>query len=96
MAAHSDFPEIPQRELRNHVSRVLRDVREGHAFTITVDGAPIADLVPHRAAHRRTFVPRDEVLAAFRGLTGPVSSEPVDDTIYDPYDRAHRRGEFAP
>lgn len=94
MTAHADLPEIPQRELRNHVSRVLREVREGHAYTITVDGAPIADLIPHRAAHRRTFVPRDEVVAAFRGLTGHPAEEPVDDSVYDPYDRAYRRGEF--
>ncbi len=52
---------IPQRELRNHVSRVLRQVEAGERMRITVDGRPVADLVPIGGV-RRTFVPRNEVL----------------------------------
>ena len=52
---------IPQRELRNHVSRVLRQVEAGERMRITVDGRPVADLVPIGGV-RRTFVPIDEVL----------------------------------
>ncbi len=52
---------IPQRELRNRVSRVLRQVEAGERLRITVDGRPVADLVPI-AGVRRTFVPIDEVL----------------------------------
>ena len=37
---------IPQRELRNHVSSVLRDAEQGHSFTITVRGRPVAQLGP--------------------------------------------------
>ena len=51
---------IPQRELRNNIARVLREVEAGERLRITVDGRPVADLVPV-AAGRRTFVPRDEV-----------------------------------
>jgi prevent-host-death family protein len=52
---------ISQRELRNHVSRVLRQVEAGGSMRITVNGRPVADLVPI-AGVRRTFVPRNEVL----------------------------------
>ncbi|WP_410873674.1 type II toxin-antitoxin system Phd/YefM family antitoxin [Nocardia sp. A7] len=99
MAVPAELPEIPQRELRNDASRVLREVRAGQSYTITVDGAPVADLVPHRNAHRRAAVPRAEVIAAFAGLsapdTRPQADDLVDDSLYDPYDRAYRRGEFA-
>jgi prevent-host-death family protein len=52
---------ITQRELRNHASRILRQVEAGEQMRITVDGRPVADLVPI-AGVRRTFVPIDEVL----------------------------------
>lgn len=101
MSVPAELPEIPQRELRNQASRVLREVREGRSYTITVDGTPVADLVPHRRSKRRVAVPTDEVVAAFAGLSpsGRVGHSDVedvlDDSLYDPYDRANRRGEFA-
>ena len=43
----SEFNDvIPQRTLRNDVSRVLREVRDGRTFQITVDGHPVAELRP--------------------------------------------------
>lgn len=51
---------IPQRELRNQISQVLRQVEAGERLRITVDGRPVADLVPVGEA-RRVYVPRDEV-----------------------------------
>lgn len=51
---------IPQRELRNRVSKVLHDVEAGERMRITVDGRPVADLVPVEGT-RRTFVHRDVV-----------------------------------
>ncbi|WP_327149336.1 type II toxin-antitoxin system Phd/YefM family antitoxin [Nocardia sp. NBC_01329] len=101
MTVPAELPEIPQRELRNQASRVLREVREGRSYTITVDGSPVADLVPHRRSKRRVAVPTDEVVAAFAGLpaSGRVrrseADDVLDDSLYDPYDRAYRRGEFA-
>ncbi len=53
---------IPQRELRNRISHVLREVEAGERMRITVDGRPVADLVPIGGV-RRTFVPRDDLLA---------------------------------
>jgi prevent-host-death family protein len=39
-------PTIPQRELRNNVSEVLRRAERGEQFTITVGGRPVAALGP--------------------------------------------------
>lgn len=51
---------IPQRELRNEIARVLREVEAGERLRVTVDGRPVADLVPVEGP-RRTFVSRDAV-----------------------------------
>jgi prevent-host-death family protein len=39
-------PTIPQKELRNNVSDVLRRAEAGEEFTITVAGRPVARLGP--------------------------------------------------
>jgi prevent-host-death family protein len=44
--------EIPQRELRNNVSAVLREVEAGATLRVTVRGRPVADLVPVPARKR--------------------------------------------
>jgi len=49
---------IPQRELRNRVSDVLRRAQQGEHFLITVDGRPVAELGPHRP---RRWVARDRL-----------------------------------
>ncbi|MGH3802957.1 MAG: type II toxin-antitoxin system Phd/YefM family antitoxin [Pseudonocardiaceae bacterium] len=54
--------EITQRELRNDSGAIMRAVERGESFTITRNGIPIGRLIPLR---RRTFVPRQEVMAAF-------------------------------
>jgi prevent-host-death family protein len=48
--------EIPQRELRNDITRVLREVAEGKTVRVTVKGRPVADLIPVSQARR--FVAR--------------------------------------
>ena len=47
---------IPQRELRNNVSDVLRRAEQGERFTITVSGRPVAELGPPAHAARGTTV----------------------------------------
>ncbi|HYM71160.1 MAG TPA: type II toxin-antitoxin system prevent-host-death family antitoxin, partial [bacterium] len=44
----------------NRIGQVLRQVERGQEVRITVNGRPVADLVPIRKA-RRNFVPRDAV-----------------------------------
>jgi prevent-host-death family protein len=43
---------IPQRELRNHVSDVLRRAESGESFVVTVDGRPVAELGPLARSRR--------------------------------------------
>jgi prevent-host-death family protein len=54
--------EITQRELRNDSGAIMRGVERGESYTITRNGTPIGRLVPLR---RRTYVPREQVMAAF-------------------------------
>lgn len=51
--------EIPQRELRNNVSAVLRDIEAGESLRVTVRGRAVADLVPVSGA--RPHLSADEV-----------------------------------
>lgn len=46
---------IASRELRNHTASVLDRVADGAVVTITVNGRPVADLIPHRST-RRAFL----------------------------------------
>lgn len=54
---------IPQRELRNDISSVLRRAEAGEEFEITVDGRPVARLTG--TSGRRRFVPVAEFLLLF-------------------------------
>lgn len=57
---------ISQRELRNDSGAIMRRVEQGESFTVTRNGTPVADLVPHDA-FGRTSPPRFvavEVIAA--------------------------------
>ncbi len=47
---------IPQRELRNNVSDILRRAEQGERFTITVSGRPVAELGPPISERRGTSV----------------------------------------
>jgi prevent-host-death family protein len=42
---------IPQKELRNHVSEILRRAEGGEELTITIAGRPVAQLGPIRRKH---------------------------------------------
>jgi len=78
---------IPQRELRNNISAVLRAAESGEEFTITVRGRPVARLgPPGRADEPRVDVDRARIAAI---LSAPLDAElaaeldaaeaPVDD-----------------
>lgn len=72
--------EIPQRDLRNNVSAVLREVEEGNSLRITVRGRPVADLVPVQRGKKRSFS-ADEV----RRL---VADSPLDAGFFTDVDAA--------
>jgi antitoxin (DNA-binding transcriptional repressor) of toxin-antitoxin stability system len=46
---------------------VTRGLRQGHAYTLTLNGEPLARMIPIR---RRQAIPKQEVLAIF--ATSPV------------------------
>jgi prevent-host-death family protein len=60
---------IPQRELRNQISDVLRRAERGEHFTITVGGRPVAELGPLS----RSFTP-----AAPDRLAAILAETPAD------------------
>jgi prevent-host-death family protein len=64
--------DIPARDLRNDVSRVLRRVEAGERLRITVSGRPVAELVPLPARPVflpwKTFIDRAEEWRADPGL----------------------------
>jgi prevent-host-death family protein len=75
---------IPQRELRNNVSDVLRRAESGERFTITVAGRPVAELGPPGG--------RDRV-ATLADLRQLLEATPVDALWVD--DLARQRDEDA-
>lgn len=56
--------QISQRELRNESGAVMRALDDGEEFIVTRNGVPVGRLVP---MERRQFVPKEQVLEAFRG-----------------------------
>lgn len=59
---------IGQRELRNDNAKIIRRVEAGERFTVTRNGKPVADLIPHQAdrpVRRRTV---GELQAEFRRM----------------------------
>lgn len=57
---------ITLRELQERNREILLRAEAGEAFTITIDGRPVASLVPLRG-HRR-WMPREEFLQLFGGV----------------------------
>ena len=53
---------VPSRELRNDTAGVLRRVAAGDRVTITVNGRPVAALVPVQRS-RRSWIRRDDLVA---------------------------------
>jgi prevent-host-death family protein len=78
-------PTIPQRELRNNVSDVLRRAEGGERFTITVNGRPVAELGPARS---NRFAPAE-------ALAGIVAGAPVDARWAQELDRMRREDHAA-
>jgi prevent-host-death family protein len=76
---------IPQKELRNQVSEVLRRVEAGETLTVTVAGREVAELSPVRK-HRWVSGP-----ALARVWLGPTPRDLerdialIDASVVDPY-----------
>ena len=83
---------IPQRELRNNCSEVLRRAEAGEEIEITVHGRPVARLTG--IPGRRRWVPVAEFMRLFDTPLRPDWEsfkrdvrEGIDHDIHDPYER---------
>jgi prevent-host-death family protein len=57
---------VSQRELRNDSGAIMRRVQQGERFTVTRNGVPVADLVPHSESgpdRPQRFVPVAQIAA---------------------------------
>jgi prevent-host-death family protein len=64
--------QVSVRELRNNTSGVVAAVRAGEPVTLTSNGEPVADIVPHRRRARRA-----DTLALARAADPIPVTEPV-------------------
>ncbi|MFP5021351.1 type II toxin-antitoxin system Phd/YefM family antitoxin [Pseudonocardia phyllosphaerae] len=94
--------EIRQSDLRNDNAAVMRRVAAGESFVVTVNGRPVADVVPHqRGTGRRRFVPVAELAGVL--ADGPEPDAPAwradldgadellgPDDVTDPFARSPR------
>jgi prevent-host-death family protein len=62
MAYTRRMAEIPSRALRNDTAGVLRRVEAGERMVVTVNGRPVAELVPMQQV-RRGWIGRAELVA---------------------------------
>jgi antitoxin (DNA-binding transcriptional repressor) of toxin-antitoxin stability system len=68
MTLRDDRPtDVSVRQFVADSGSVTRGLRQGRAYTLTLNGEPLARMVPIR---RRQAVPKDEVLSIF--TTAPV------------------------
>jgi antitoxin (DNA-binding transcriptional repressor) of toxin-antitoxin stability system len=68
MALRGDRPtDVSIRQFVADSGSVTRGLRQGHAYTLTLNGEPLARMIPIR---RRQAIPKQEVLAIF--ATSPV------------------------
>ncbi|MDQ6971975.1 MAG: type II toxin-antitoxin system prevent-host-death family antitoxin [Mariprofundaceae bacterium] len=62
--------EVTAFDAKTHLSSLIRDVEEGHSFTITRRGKPVARLEPfNKPAGQAT----DDALSAFRAIRQRVT-----------------------
>lgn len=74
--------QVPQRELRNSIGAVLREVERGASLRVTVRGRPVADLVPVRDTPARRFVPRADVERLLsRHSPDPTFAADIDEAL---------------
>lgn len=63
---------VASRDLRNHTADVLRQVAEGSAVTVTVNGRAVAEIAPVRTSRPRYLSKRDliDLLATHQADAG--------------------------
>jgi prevent-host-death family protein len=62
---------VSQRELRNDSGAIMRRVQQGERFTVTRNGVPVADLLPHNESgpeRPSRFIPVAQITAGASAL----------------------------
>ena len=93
MSTLTSVTEIPKGELVDHLDEILRRVEAGEEITVTAEGRPVIDLVPHGSdPRRRRSVSWEEFWSwpkADRGMLEvlrDIRTDGTDDWI-DPWER---------
>lgn len=68
--------DVSIRELRNSTASVVKEVEAGERLTLTVNGRPVADIVPH-LEQRDPWVPAAELRRILRDA--PADAGLLDD-----------------
>lgn len=58
--------KVASRDLRNHTAEVLRQVSQGAHVTVTVNGTPVAEIIPVRSMRRPSMSKRDLIVLLAR------------------------------
>jgi antitoxin (DNA-binding transcriptional repressor) of toxin-antitoxin stability system len=87
MGAPGDHPtDVSVRQFVADSGSVTRGLRQGRSYTLTLNGEPLARMIPIR---RRQAVPKDEVLAIF--ATAPaIDADELRADLDDFMDRGAR------
>lgn len=72
------FQEIGAFDAKAKLSELLREVREGKRYTITVRGEPVADLVPAGSHAASDASAAAEAMRAFPKVRGVSSRKLID------------------
>jgi prevent-host-death family protein len=73
--------DIPQRELRNDISGVLRRVEAGETLRVTVRGRPVALIGP--LTERGRFVTRERIVRTLAGTLTPAGAASLREDLAD-------------
>lgn len=79
------YAEVGSYEAKTKLPELLRDVQQGKRYTITLRGAPIADLVPNAESPRANV---GQAIAAMKRFT---LSTPVSDDQLKAYRELGRK-----
>lgn len=74
------YPEIGSYDAKTRLPELLREIADGHAYTITLRGRPVADLVPSVSAGRADAAAAVEAMRAMPKVRIP-KGEKVQDWI---------------
>ena len=74
------YTQVGAFDAKAKLSELLREVKHGHCFTITVRGQPIADLIPNEKIVQKDTQAAIQAMASIQKIKG-IAGETVADWI---------------